>query len=105
MLHKAFFLQHTLGVIFNLSYKEWKFFFKLVVNSLWSTDTKTSAITPQLQTTGEHSQCLRIYNIFMYYLNLGVGGGPPKTPDWGNNDAFSAAFDSPFGFVGSVSLE
>ena len=36
-------------------------------------------------------------------LSPGVGGGPPKTPDWGNNDAFAAAFDAPFGFVGSVS--
>ena len=36
-------------------------------------------------------------------LSPGVGGGPPKTPDGGNNDAFAAAFDAPFGFVGSVS--
>ena len=37
-------------------------------------------------------------------LSPGVGGGgPPITPDWGNNDAFAAAFDSPFTFAGSVS--
>lgn len=36
-------------------------------------------------------------------ISPGVGSGPPKTPDWGNNDAFTAAFDANFGFVGTVS--
>jgi hypothetical protein len=36
-------------------------------------------------------------------ISPGIGFGPPKTPDWGNNDAFAAAFDANFEFVGSVS--
>lgn len=37
-------------------------------------------------------------------LSPGVGlGGPARTPEWGNNDAFAAAFDGPFGY-GTVSF-